>query len=70
VEGANRYQRKRGMLFMVETAKEQETRGIDGIPMLISFLVGAAIGVGIVLFAESKAAHNDEKDYGDADLFV
>jgi len=38
--------------------------------MLISFLVGAAIGVGIVLFAESKSAQDDDKDYGDADLFV
>ena len=39
-------------------------------PMLISFLVGAAIGVGMVLFAESRAAQDDDKDYGDADLFV
>jgi hypothetical protein len=58
------------MHFMSESAKEQEKSGIDGVPMLISFLVGAAIGVGIVLFAESKAARDDDKDYGDADLFV
>jgi len=55
---------------MSESAKEQEKCGIDGIPMLISFLVGAAIGVGMVLFAESRSASDDEKDYGDADLFV
>jgi len=58
------------MFFMAETVQEQGKGGIDGIPMLISFLVGAAIGVGIVLFAESRAAYDDGKDYGDADLFV
>jgi hypothetical protein len=58
------------MLVMAEAAKEQGKCGIDGVPMLISFLVGAAIGVGIVLFAESQSARDDDKDYGDADLFV
>ena len=55
---------------MAETAKERENCGTDGMPMLISFLVGAALGVGIVLFAETKAAQDGDRDYGDADLFV
>jgi hypothetical protein len=58
------------MHFMSESAKEQEKCGIDGMPMLISFLVGAAIGVGMVLLVESRSARDDGKDYGDADLFV
>ena len=58
------------MRDMDEITREQERCGIDGIPMLISFLVGAAVGVGMVLFAESRAAHELDRDYGDADLFV
>lgn len=40
------------------------------ITSLISFLVGAALGVGAVWFLESKTEKQDEVSYGDADLFV
>ncbi len=50
------------------TAKEKKC--LDGLPMVITFLVGAAVGVGIVLFTEMKSKENADKDYGDADLFV
>ena len=37
---------------------------------LISFLVGAALGVGAVWLLESKREAEEETSYGDADLFV
>ncbi len=55
---------------MTEEKKEHVKKGLDGTTMLISFLAGAAIGVGLVLFAESKTKSTDESSYGDADLFV
>lgn len=58
------------MPVMDDTSREYDKCCSDGVPMLISFLVGAAIGVGLVLFAEKKAAHEADRDYGDADLFV
>lgn len=53
-------------------ADESKThnKGQDGVTLLISFLAGAAVGVGLVLFAETKAGKADESSYGDADLFV
>jgi len=57
----------------VRMADEKEVRGkkgLDGIPLLISFLAGAAIGVGLILFAESKTDNADDLTYGEADLFV
>lgn len=55
---------------MSEDCKAQGKKCLDGMPMLITFLVGAAVGVGIVLFTEMKSKQTDDKDYGDADLFV
>ena len=55
---------------MAEDCKDQGKKCLDGLPVLITFLVGAAVGVGIVLFTESRARENEGKDYGDADLFV
>ncbi len=55
---------------MSEECKVQGRKCLDGLPVLITFLVGAAVGVGIVLFTESKVKEKDGKDYGDADLFV
>ncbi|HEY6871083.1 MAG TPA: hypothetical protein VI298_00015 [Geobacteraceae bacterium] len=55
---------------MAEEKKVQAKKGADGATMLISFLAGAAIGVGLILFAESKTKATDESSYGDADLFV
>ncbi len=55
---------------MSEDCKAQGKKCLDGLPMLITFLVGAAVGVGIVLFAEAKSKQEEGKDYGDADLFV
>ncbi len=55
---------------MAEEKKVQAKKGPEGTTMLISFLAGAAIGVGLVLFAESKTKSRDESAYGDADLFV
>jgi hypothetical protein len=47
-----------------------EKKGVDGAAMLISFLVGAAAGVGVILYAEAKAKEKKDTSYGDADLFV
>jgi hypothetical protein len=55
---------------MAEDTKVAKKKCMDGLPVLITFLVGAAIGVGIVLFAEAKTKQEEGKDYGDADLFV
>ena len=50
--------------------KAAENNGQENITTLISFLAGAAIGVGLVLFAESKKGGKDDTAYGEADLFV
>ena len=55
---------------MAEDCRDQVKKCLDGLPVLITFLVGAAVGVGIVLFTEMKSKQTDDKDYGDADLFV
>lgn len=55
---------------MAEEKNVQEKNGVDGVSMLISFLAGAAVGVGLILFAESKAKEKKDTSYGDADLFV
>lgn len=55
---------------MAEDCKVHGKKCLDGLPVLITFLVGAAVGVGMVLFTELKAKQSDTKDYGDADLFV
>ena len=55
---------------MTNTDSTQEKKGQDGITLLISFLAGAAIGVGLILFTESKTGKSDESTYGEADLFV
>ncbi len=55
---------------MSEECKVKGKKCVDGLPVLITFLMGAAVGVGIVLFTEAKTKHDEGKDYGDADLFV
>lgn len=55
---------------MAEEKIEHEKKSVDGVTMLISFLAGAAIGVGMILFAESRAKEKKDSSYGDADLFV
>ena len=55
---------------MADEKKACHKKGLDGIPLLISFLAGAAIGVGLILFAESKTGTADDTSYGEADLFV
>ncbi len=50
--------------------KKVRKKRLDGVPLLISFLAGAAIGVGLIFFAESKAGKQDDSAYGEADLFV
>ncbi|MCM2358994.1 MAG: hypothetical protein NDI77_12650 [Geobacteraceae bacterium] len=60
---------ERGVVLMADESKTHN-KGQDGVTLLISFLAGAAVGVGLVLFAETKAGKTDESSYGDADLFV
>ncbi len=55
---------------MSEECKVQGKKCLDGLPVLITFLMGAAVGVGVVLFTEAKAKQDVGKDYDDADLFV
>lgn len=55
---------------MTDELKSCDKKGQDGVTMLITFLAGAAVGVGLVLFAESKTGKKDEVSYGEADLFV
>lgn len=55
---------------MANEKKTPVKKGLDGIPVLISFLAGAAIGVGLILFAESRTDNADDSGYGEADLFV
>jgi len=55
---------------MAEDCKVPGKKCLDGLPVLITFLVGAAVGVGVVLLTELKSRQTDDKDYGDADLFV
>jgi hypothetical protein len=55
---------------MANEKKTRDKKGLDGGTLLISFLAGAAIGVGLILFAESKTGAPVETTYGDADLFV
>jgi hypothetical protein len=49
---------------------EAGNSGQNSITALISFLAGAALGVGLVLVAESKKRGADDAAYGEADLFV
>jgi hypothetical protein len=49
---------------------ESRNSGQNSITALISFLAGAALGVGLVLIAESKKSGADDAAYGEADLFV
>ena len=55
---------------MAEECRDQGKKCLEGLPVLITFLVGAAVGVSIVLLTEMKCKQSDDKDYGDADLFV
>lgn len=55
---------------MADEKKACGKKGLDGMPLLLSFLAGAAIGVGLILFAESKTENADDSSYGEADLFV
>lgn len=41
-----------------------------GTIMLLSFLVGTAIGVGLILMAERKKEEDIERGYGEGPLFV
>lgn len=49
---------------------ESGNSGQNSITTLISFLAGAALGVGLVLITESKKSGEDDTAYGEADLFV
>lgn len=54
---------------MSEEKKVQPRQEQSNVGLLVSFLAGAAIAVGIVLLAESKSG-SDFESYGEADLFV
>jgi hypothetical protein len=41
-----------------------------GVLVLLSFLVGTAVGVGLVLLAERKLQEDTEAGYGEGPLFV
>ena len=68
-EGARGRIQERGVSIMAAEKDLQSKQGPDTTTMLISFLAGAAIGVGLILFAESKNSSSEES-YGEADLFV
>lgn len=42
----------------------------SGTIMLVSFLVGTAIGVGLILLAEKQKNEDIERGYGEGPLFV
>ncbi|HTP65528.1 MAG TPA: hypothetical protein VMJ66_09075 [Geobacteraceae bacterium] len=48
---------------------EEKNKG-PGVLMLLSFLVGTAVGVGVVLLAERKRQEDTEATYGEGPLFV
>ena len=48
---------------------EEKNKG-TGMFALLSFLVGTAIGVGLVLLAERKIADETESGYDEGPLFV
>ena len=50
-------------------ADEEKSKG-PGILMLLSFLVGTAVGVGVVLLAERKMQEEADASYGEGPLFV
>lgn len=50
-------------------ADEEKNKG-PGILVLLSFLVGTAVGVGVVLLAERKHQDDTEASYGEGPLFV
>jgi hypothetical protein len=50
-------------------AEEEKGKG-PGILVLLSFLVGTAVGVGVVLLAERKRREDTEASYGEGPLFV
>jgi len=50
-------------------ADEEKCKG-PGILVLLSFLVGTAVGVGVVLLAERKMQDETEATYGEGPMFV
>jgi len=50
-------------------ADEEKCKG-PGMLVLLSFLVGTAVGVGMVLLAERKMQNQTEAAYGEGPLFV
>jgi hypothetical protein len=49
---------------------DDEKRKGPGMLVLLSFLVGTAVGVGMVLLAERKIQEETEATYGEGPLFV
>ena len=49
---------------------DDEKRKGSGALVLLSFLVGTAVGVGLILLAERKQQDNTEEGYGEGPLFV
>jgi hypothetical protein len=50
-------------------ADDEKCKG-PGVLVLLSFLVGTAVGVGMVLLAERKMQDETEAAYGEGPLFV
>jgi len=50
-------------------ADDEKNKG-SNIIFLLSFLVGTAVGVGLVLLAERKMQDDTEATYGEGPLFV
>ena len=50
-------------------AEEEKSKG-PGMLVLLSFLVGTAVGVGMVLLAEKKMQNEADAAYGEGPLFV
>jgi hypothetical protein len=50
-------------------ADDEKSKG-SNIIVLLSFLVGTAVGVGLVLLAERKQQDDTEAAYGEGPMFV
>jgi hypothetical protein len=49
---------------------DEEKSNSPGILVMLSFLVGTAVGVGLILLAERKRQNDTEAGYGEGPLFV